>query len=647
MSASAAGQSHRLMHTNAEVQVKRRGWFRRLLAFVGPAYLVSVGYMDPGNWATDIEGGARFGYTLIWVILMSNLMGILLQTLAARFGVVTGLDLAQGCRREYPRPVVFLLWGFAEIAIAATDLAEALGTIVGLNLLFGLPLLWGCAITALDTFLLLALQRFGVRKIEAVILAMVATIGGCFLIEVFIARPDWGGIASGFVPRLDPSAVYIVIGIIGATVMPHNLYLYSSLVQSRAVSNTVTGKREACRFNLIDSMVALNAAFFVNAAILIMASANFHSRGIEVTEIQQAHALLDHILGNTLAPIAFALALVAAGQSSTITGTISGQVVMEGFVNLRMRPWLRRLITRSVALIPAVIIIAIAGDQGTYKLLILSQVILSLQLPFATIPLIHFTSDRRKMGDFVNPRWVKLVAWAVALIIVGLNAKLVHDELSGALGMGPPWLSFLVIPLVGGCVVLLAYVTLKPLLRPGRLWESGRTTLVSDVAGRIQTMPFKEIGIALEHSPGDAEVISAAVTLARSNKARLTLIHVIDTPGTLVYGEESASQHGAQDKAYIEDLAREIEARDLPVDIMLRRGTPADEIVRAAEEFPFDLLVLGSHGHRGLGDLVYGATVDSVRHAVRCPVLVVRTTGRERALYEEQTEPPFNLDSAI
>jgi manganese transport protein len=598
--------------------------------------------MDPGNWATDIEGGARFGYTLIWVILMSNLMAILLQTLAARFGVVTGLDLAQGCRREYPRPVVFLLWAFAEIAIAATDLAEALGTIVGLNLLFGLPLLWGCAITALDTFLLLALQRFGVRKIEALILAMVATIGGCFLIEVFIARPDWGGIASGFVPRLDPSALYIVIGIIGATVMPHNLYLHSSLVQSRAVSNTVTGKREACRFNLIDSMVALNAAFFVNAAILIMAAANFHSRGIEVTEIQQAHALLDNILGDTLAPIAFALALVAAGQSSTITGTISGQVVMEGFVNLRMRPWLRRLITRSMALIPAVITIAIAGDQGTYKLLILSQVILSLQLPFATIPLIHFTSDRRKMGDFVNPRWVKLVAWVVALIIVGLNAKLVYDELSGALGTGRPWLSFLVIPLVGGCVVLLAYVTLKPLLRPGRVWESGKTTLVSDVAGRIQAMPFKEIGIALEHSPGDAEVISAAITLARSNKARLTLIHVIDTPGTLVYGEESASQHGAQDKAYIEDLAREIEARDLPVDIMLRRGTPVDEIVRAAEEFPFDLLVLGSHGHRGLGDLVYGATVDSVRHAVRCPVLVVRTTGRERALHEEQTGPGFS-----
>jgi manganese transport protein len=641
MSASATEQSHRLGGANAEVQVKRRGWFRRLLAFVGPAYLVSVGYMDPGNWATDIEGGARFGYTLIWVILMSNLMAILLQTLAARFGVVTGLDLAQGCRREYPRPVVFVLWGFAEIAIAATDLAEALGTIVGLNLLFGLPLLWGCAITALDTFLLLALQRFGVRKIEAVILAMVATIGSCFLIEVFLARPDWSGIASGFVPRLDPSAVYIVIGIIGATVMPHNLYLHSSLVQSRAVSNTVTGKREACRFNLIDSMVALNAAFFVNAAILIMAAANFHSRGIEVTEIQQAHALLDNILGDTLAPIAFALALVAAGQSSTITGTISGQVVMEGFVNLRIRPWLRRLVTRSAALIPAVITIAIAGDQGTYKLLILSQVILSLQLPFATIPLIHFTSDRRKMGDFVNPRWVKLVAWVVALIIVGLNAKLVHDELSGALGTGPPWLSFLVIPLVGGCVALLAYVTLKPLLRPGRVWESGKTTLVSDVAGRIQTMPFKEIGIALEHSPGDAEVISAAVTLARSNKARLTLIHVIDTPGTLVYGEESASQHGAQDKAYIEDLAREIEARDLPVDIMLRRGTPVDEIVRVTEEFPFDLLVLGSHGHRGLGDLVYGATVDNVRHAVRCPVLVVRTTGRERALHEEQTEPGF------
>ncbi|MCX5759703.1 MAG: Nramp family divalent metal transporter, partial [Candidatus Hydrogenedentes bacterium] len=594
MADSVAELPAHLGGARAEVEVKRRGWIRRLLAFVGPAYLVSVGYMDPGNWATDIEGGARFGYTLIWVILMSNFMAILLQTLAARFGIATGLDLAQGCRREYPRPVTLVLWGLAEIAIAATDLAEALGTIIGLNLLFGIPLLWGCAVTALDTFLLLALQRFGMRKIEAVILLMVATIGGCFIIEVFLAKPDWGGIATGFIPRFNPSALYIVTGIIGATVMPHNLYLHSSLVQSRAVSNTVTGKREACRFNFIDSVVALNAAFFVNCAILIMAAANFHSRGIEVTELKQAHALLEGLLGHTLAPLVFAVALIAAGQSSTITGTISGQIVMEGFLNLRLRPWLRRLITRAIALLPAVVVIAMAGDRGAYSLLILSQVILSLQLPFATIPLIHFTSDKNKMGAFANKRWVVLVAWAVACIIVVLNGKLVYDGLSGALGGGLAWLWPIAVAFVMGCLALLAYIVLKPWIHPGRVWESARPSLVSHVAGRIQPMPLKEIGVALEHSEGDAEVISAAMTLARANKACLTLIHIVETPGTLVYGEESASRHGAEDKEYLEQLAREIEARDLPVEILLRRGKPVDELVRITEEFLFDLVVFGA-----------------------------------------------------
>ena len=386
-----------------KVSVQKRGWRRRLFAFVGPAYLVSVGYMDPGNWATDIEGGARFGYTLIWVLLMSNLMAVLLQTLSARMGIVTGHDLAQGCRREYPRFVTLTLWVLAEVAIAATDLAEALGTIVGLNLLFRLPLLWGCAITALDTFLFLALQRYGVRKMEAFILMLVATIGGCFLIEVVLSKPEWTSVFAGFVPRLDASALYIAIGIIGATVMPHNLFLHSALVQSRSVSNTFTGKNEACRFNLIDSVVALNAAFLVNAAILITAAACFYSRGIAVTEIQQAHAILDSLMGESLAPVAFAVALVAAGQSSTITGTIAGQVVMEGFLNLRMVPWLRRLVTRLVALGPAVVVIAISGSEGIYKLLVLSQVVLSLQLPFAIVPLVHFTADARKIRGFHQP----------------------------------------------------------------------------------------------------------------------------------------------------------------------------------------------------------------------------------------------------
>jgi len=598
---------------------------------MGPAYLVSVGYMDPGNWATDIEGGARFGYTLIWVLLMSNLMAVLLQTLAARLGIVTGYDLAQACRRDYPRPLNLFLWVLAEMAIAATDLAEVLGTILGLNLLLGLPLLWGCAVTAFDTFLLLAIQRLGVRKMEAFILMLVGTIGACFVIEVFLAKPAWDQIATGFLPHLEPSALYIAIGMIGATVMPHNLYLHSSLVQSRAVSNTFTGKAEACKFNLIDSAVALNAAFFVNAAILIMAAANFHSRGILVTEIQQAHGLLEPILGTHIAPVAFGVALIAAGQSSTLTGTLSGQIVMEGFLNIRMRAWLRRLVTRGVALIPAIVVIAISGSEGTYRLLILSQVILSLQLPFATIPLIHFTSDRRKMGTFASPPWVKLLGWLVAAILVALNLKLVVDELTGWLTGGPVWLWLTVVPIVLVMLGVLGYVTVGHFFGLGRVWESGIVTASSTVAARTTRMTIKHIGVALEHTEGDAEIISAAVAIGTPNRARLTLLHIVDTPGTMIYGDESQSLHGTEDEAYLEELAREIEGHDLPVETMLRFGRPVDEIVRAVREAGFDLLVLGSHGHRGIGDLMYGETVTSVRHAVEIPVLVVRTRGHEQA----------------
>jgi manganese transport protein len=614
-----------------KVPVKKRGALRRLVAFVGPAYLVSVGYMDPGNWATDIEGGARFGYMLIWVLLMSNIMALLLQTLCARMGIVTGLDLAQGCRREYSRPLNFFLWLLAEIAIAATDLAEVLGTIVGLNLLFGIPLLWGCAVTALDTFLLLALQRLGMRKMEAFIVMLVATIGGCFFIEIYLAKPDWGGIAAGFVPRLDSSALYVAIGMIGATVMPHNLYLHSSLVQSRAVSNTVTGKKEACKYNLIDSTVALNAAFLVNAAILVMAAADFHSRGILVTEIQQAHSLLDGVLGTRLAAIAFAVALLAAGQSSTITGTIAGQIVMEGFLNLRIRPWLRRIVTRGIALVPAVVVIAAAGDNGLYRLLILSQVVLSLQLPFATIPLIHFTSDPNKMGVFANRTWVKISAWAIAAVIVALNLKLVFDELSGWLGSSPAWLWVLVMIPLTLAMAVLAYITFGPLFRPGRKWDETITTDAHHVADTIQPVHIKHIGVALQHAAGDGVIISSAVTEAKVHQARVTLLHAVDAPGTLMLGQESWSLHGAEDETYLESLAREIEENDLPVEFQLLHGHPAEAIVTAVEETGIDMLVMGSHGHRGLDDLVFGQTVSAVRHAVDIPVLVVRSLGRERA----------------
>ena len=608
-----------------KISVQKRGGLRRLFAFLGPAYLVSVGYMDPGNWATDIEGGARFGYALIWVLLMSNLMAVLLQTLSARLGVVTGHDLAQGCRREYPRFVSLFLWVLAEIAIAATDLAEALGTIVGLNLLFRLPLLWGCAVTALDTFLFLALQRYGVRKMEAFILTLVATIGGCFVIEVFLSKPEWTSVFAGFVPRLDASALYIAIGIIGATVMPHNLFLHSALVQSRAVSNTFTGKNEACRYNLIDSVVALNAAFFVNAAILVTAAANFHARGITVTEIQQAHEILDHLMGESLAPVAFAIALVAAGQSSTITGTIAGQVVMEGFLDLRMVPWLRRLVTRLVALGPAVAVIAISGSEGIYELLVLSQVVLSLQLPFAIVPLVHFTADARKMGAFASPRWVTVAAWVVAAVVIALNASLVWGKVAEWLERGAVWPWLAVVPVAAALAGLLVYMIVRPLLRPGGAWDPGVATDGRRVAARIPAMKIRRIGAALERAPGDARILSAAVALAKSEHARLFLIHVVDAPGTLLMGSQSASRHATDDEAYLEELVREPEERDLPVESVLRFGRPTEGIVSAVAETGVDLLVMGSHGHGRVEGLLYGETVANVHHRIRVPLLVVPT----------------------
>ncbi len=606
------------------VQVRKSTWLRRMFAFLGPAYLVSVGYMDPGNWATDIEGGARFGYMLIWVLLASNIMAILLQTLSARLGIVTGYDLAQGCRREYSKKLNIFLWLSAEIAIAATDLAELLGTIIGLNLLFGLPLLWGAAITATDTFLLLAIQRLGVRKMEAFIITLIATIGACFMIEIFLAQPDWGGILGGFVPHFDPSALYITIGIIGATVMPHNLYLHSSLVQSRAITNTYTGKNEACKFNLLDSAIALNAAFFVNAAILIMAAALFFSRGIVVTEIQQAHQLLEPILGTTLAPIAFAIALIAAGQSSTLTGTLTGQIIMEGFLNIRIRPWLRRAITRSIALLPAVIVIAISGSQGTYKLLIFSQVILSMQLPFATIPLIHFTSDPGKMGNFANAFWVKIFAWMVAAIIISLNLKLVFDELTGWLSGGSLWIWFLVVPVVIFFLGILVYITVAPFFGVKRKWKSGIIKKGEIIAKELKPVTYKNIAVALENTELDAAILSTALSLAKSHHARLTLLHVTDNPGTMVYGKDSNSLHSRQDNAYLEELTREIEDKDLPVEYMLLFGDPPTELIRYINKNNFDMVVTGSHGHQGVGDWVHGTTVDKLRHGIKIPVFIVR-----------------------
>lgn len=410
-------------------------FWRKMLAFSGPGYLVAVGYMDPGNWATDLAGGSAFGYTLLSVILLSNLMAILLQSLCAKLGIVTGRDLAQACRDHYSRPTAIALWFLCEVAICACDLAEVIGSAIALNLLFKIPLVWGVCITALDVLAVMYLQNKGFRYVEALVIALILTIGGCFLMEIIFSRPDFAGVLGGFVPKFEviqnTKMLYVAIGILGATVMPHNLYLHSSIVQTRKYEQDREGKKEAIKFATIDSTVALMFALFINAAILIVSAATFHTRGEHgVAEIQDAYQLLSPLLGVSVASAIFAIALLASGQNSTLTGTLAGQIVMEGFLNLRLRPWARRLITRLIAIIPAIICTALYGESGTAKLLVLSQVILSMQLSFAVIPLVKFTSDRAKMGEFVNPLWVNILAWVTTGIIVSLNVKFLLD-LSG------------------------------------------------------------------------------------------------------------------------------------------------------------------------------------------------------------------------
>ena len=426
--------SLREVHGSIEVP-QDAGFWRKLFAFAGPGYLVAVGYMDPGNWATDLAGGARYGYTLLSVILISNVMAILLQALAVRLGIASGRDLAQACRDHYSRPVTIGLWIMCEIAIAACDLAEVIGAAIALNLLFGLPLVWGVCLTALDVLIVLFLQHRGFRYVEALVVALILMIAGCFAIELWLARPNPVDVAAGFVPSpailSNADMLYIAIGILGATVMPHNLYLHSSIVQTRKYVDTYSSKSEAIRFATIDSSAALMFALFINAAILVMSAATFHGTGHDnVADISDAYRLLSPLLGTSAGSVLFAVALLCSGQNATLTGTLAGQIVMEGFINLRVRPWLRRLITRLLAIIPAVIVVALYGERGTGALLILSQVVLSLQLSFAVFPLVMFTTDKAKMGPFVAPRWMRILAWAVAVIIAALNAWLLLQTLA-------------------------------------------------------------------------------------------------------------------------------------------------------------------------------------------------------------------------
>jgi manganese transport protein len=612
-------------------------FWRRLFAFSGPAFLVSVGYMDPGNWATDIAAGSKFGYALLWVLLMSNVMAILLQSLSARLGIVTGMDLAQACRAMFSRPVSWVLWVVCEIAIAACDLAEVLGSAIGLQLLFGLPLLAGVVLTAFDTLLILFLHSRGVRMMEAFIVALILTVGACLAVEIFLSKPQWGSMATGLVPSLPgEGALYLAIGILGATVMPHNLYLHSALVQSRRITHTPAGIRSGVKYNLIDSVVALNGALFVNAALLVMAAATFFRSGLhDVAEIQDAHRLLEPLLGAAIAPVAFAIALIASGQSSTVTGTLAGQIVMEGFVQLRLRPIVRRLLTRALAIVPAVITIVAFGEHATGELLVLSQVVLSLQLSFAVIPLIHLVSDGRWMGQYTIKPLLRGAAWTVAGIIAALNLKLAFDEISGWLlgGGSHAWLLWItVVPAAAGLVGLLAYVTVKPALER---WRGAPTPVIAGVHGP-SAMPAvappsapRRIAAAVDFSGADTAVLSHAVTLAKSSGrgASVLLLHVVESVGARLMGDEMQDNEARADQQRLELYRKELAELGMEASYDLGFGDPVEALAALVNSHGPDLLVLGSHGHRGVGDFVHGTTVERLRHRVRVPVLVVPTMG--------------------
>ncbi len=622
-----------LSNVHSSINTENKIGWRRILAFIGPAYLVSVGYMDPGNWATDIAGGSAFGYRLIWVLFASNLIALLLQSLSARLGIVRGLDLAQASKNAYPRFVNFCLYILAQIAIIACDLAEIIGMAIGLQLLFNLPLIWGVSLTITDTVLMLFLMNKGMRKLEIFIMSMIFIMGMSFMIEMFIVRPDVLEIAKGFIPNnlfksdlVSQNMLYIAIGIIGATVMPHNLYLHSSLVQTRQITRTDEGLKSAIKFNLFDTVIALNLAFVVNAAILILAASAFFKNGyFHIAEIQDAYKLLAHIFGN-LAPTLFAIALIASGQSSTITGTLAGQIVMEGHINLRIEPWLRRLLTRLLAIVPAIFTIIYFGEQGLGSLIILSQVVLSMQLGFAVIPLIHFTSNRKRMGEFAISLKVKIVAWLSAALIVSLNAKLVADQIGDWIKQYPHtaiWIYALVIPITAAIALLLLYVFFRPILfkhrdQPARV-PHGLATVIHE----LKPITYKHIGITIDFSKNDRDCIRHAI-MQGNKDTRYTLIHVVETAGARYYGTEVMDHETQSDSDNLDKYVLAMKNLGYNADAHIGFGRAAPSIAKIVNDDKIDFIVMGSHGHKVFKDLIYGTTVDSVRHKVNVPVLVVK-----------------------
>ena len=598
---------------------------KRFLAFLGPAYLISVGYMDPGNWATDIAGGSKFGYSLLWVLVVSNLISLLLQGFSARLGIVTGKDLAQASRDMYPPLINICLYIFAEIAIAACDLAEVLGMAIGLGLLFHFPLWLGISITILDTFLLLYLLKIGMRKVEAFIVALICIIGFSFLIELFFAKPDVAQIASGLVPYFKSNdAVYVALAMLGATIMPHNLYLHSSLVQTRKFNRTPIGILKAIRFNMIDSAIALNLALFVNASILILSASTFFSHGMfGVTQIEDAYKFLQPLLGTSLAPILFAVALIASGQSSTVTGTLAGQIIMEGHIQLRIQPWLRRIITRLLAIIPALLTVLILGEGATGKLLVLSQFILSLQLPFAIIPLIYFAGNKKMMGDFAANNFYKTLAWIATILITGLNFyfvfiqtnEWVHDDS----------ISFIAKFIIAmACILVLAvlvFIIIYPILKKSKkqkqftLHQQHKLTLHHIKAPR-------HIFISLDFSSADSKALNYALTLGGTD-ADYKLLHIVETPGAIIYGEETEDYETRKDIEIIEKHVAQLKEQGIKVDYLIGYGNPKKAIPELVNEHMADMLVMGTHGHSGLKDILFGTTVEDVRHSISVPLVIV------------------------
>lgn len=617
------------VHESVDTTTPRKGW-RRILAYLGPAYLVSVGYMDPGNWATDLQGGARFGYQLIWVLLMSNLMALLLQSLSARLGIVRRRDLAQANRETYPPVINFFLYILAELAIAATDLAEVLGMAIGIHLLTGLPLIWGTAITVLDTFLFLLLQRLGIRKMEAFIIALVATIGLSFLVEIWIAAPNLREVATGFIPTaLNLDSLYIAVGIIGATVMPHNLYLHSALVQTRKIGADEKSVRRALKYNFIDSLVALNAAFFVNAAILVLAATVFFKTGnTHVARIEEAHQLLQPLLGTDLAPMLFAIALIAAGQSSTITGTLAGQIVMEGYLHLRLNPWIRRLITRLIAIVPAILVIGIYGDSKVDDLLIFSQVILSLQLGFAVIPLIHFVSDKKTMGQYAIKTPVKIIAWLVASVLVFLNVKLVAEESLLVFREAGNWgWKILLIAAILGFLYLFLMMTFLPILRKRK--EKRAEALHGAFADldHLVVKPVQQIAVALDFTGADQALIAHALAQG-GNRVQYLLLHIVESASARYLGAASDDEETRLDKQRLDAYAAQLRERGYQVSVELGYHKRAKEIIRIVQAAKADLLIMGAHRHSGFKDYLFGETIEDVRHGLSIPVLIVNSQGQ-------------------